>query len=289
MRAARQKTVTAVLVVGASVLTLLTDVSGAGAKTAEAAAPAAAASAPAGYSIASSGFIHALNGYQTHGQVACPSGTKPVGGGVTVDAENVLAGVNSSYPIASSWAADVNNTSGADTLMNVFAVCAKRPKLTFKVVTASFSVAANSQASGRAICPRGVVVGGGTRSDSASTAINVNSSFPDTTKSWRVDMDNATPTASTFAVFAICRVTAPAGYSRKIGSPVGNPAESQTPLAISCTGSSVPLSGGVLSTSSSTAVDVNTSTPNGSGWLVYENNGSTLDSSATGYVICAGS
>ena len=202
---------------------------------------------------------------------------------------STLASINSSFPTGKrDWAVDLNNTSGVDTTMRVYAVCVNRSARKFTVTSAGFTASANAQSSGTVNCPSGVVVGGGVFSNSGSTAVNVNSVFPDTTTSWRADMNNATASDSVFTVWAICRDAAPVGYSRQIGAEVTNPAGSQTNVPVSCPGSSVPLSGGVLSSSGSTAVNVNESVPNGQSWVNYENNASGSDAGATPYAICAG-
>jgi hypothetical protein len=101
-------------------------------------------------------------------------------------------------------------------------------------------------------------------------------------------MNNATASAGSFTVWAICRNTKPGGYHVQVGSAVANQAGAQTQAQVACPGNSVPLSGGVFSSSPSTAVNLNESIPDNQSWLAYENNASGSDSSVTPYAICAG-
>ena len=68
------------------------------------------------------------------------------------------------------------------------------------------SLPANSQTHATKACPPYTqVIGGGVASASGSTAVNVNSSFPtDSEDGWRADVNNATNSATTFTVYAIC-------------------------------------------------------------------------------------
>jgi hypothetical protein len=285
-------------------LTLVGGVGAAGAKTVHLATTAAAGAAssaklggsavisnslPAGYSIATSGTLTATNGVQTRGTVTCPGTLKPVGGGAYVASTSTLANLNSSFPVSKhTWAVDVNNASGADTTFQVYAVCIKRGNLAFTVNTNVFTAAANTQSSGTVGCPSGVVVGGGVLSSSGSTAVNINTLIPSGTSGWRADMNNATASANSFTVWAICRNTKPGGYSVQVGSAVDNPSGAQTRVQVACPGNSVPLSGGVFSSSGNTAVNLNESIPSGQTWLGYENNASAGDAAATPYAVCAG-
>jgi hypothetical protein len=285
-------------------LTLVGGVGAAGAKTVHLATTAAAGAAssaklggsavisnslPAGYSIATSSPFTATNGFQSRGTVTCPGTLKPVGGGAATPSTSTLVNMNSSFPVSKhSWAVDINNTSGTDTTFTVYAVCIKRGSLAFTVNTAVFSVGANAQSSGTTSCPSGVVVGGGVLSSSGSPSVNINTLIPAGTTGWRADMNNATASATNFTVYAICRNTKPGGYSVQIGTPVDNPSGAQTEVIVACPGNSVPLSGGVFSSSGKTAVNLNESIPSGQTWLGYENNASAGDAAATPYAVCAG-
>jgi hypothetical protein len=284
-------------------LTLVGGVGAAGAKTIHVAATTARTansaksggsavisnSLPAGYTIATSASFTATNGIQSRGTVTCPGTLKPVSGGVATPSMSTLVNVNSSFPFSKrSWAVDVNNTSGADTTFTVYAVCVKRGRLAFTVNSNLFTATANTQTEAVVGCPSGVVVGGGVLSNSGSTSVNINTLIPAGTTGWRAHMNNATAADTTFTVWAICRNTKPGGYSEQVASSVDNPPGAQTQVQVFCPGNSVPLSGGVFSSSGSTAVNLNESIPDGQSWLGFENNTSGGDTSATPYAICAG-
>src|SRR5262249_14418755 len=133
----------------------------------------------AGYTVARSEVLPARSGTQARGHAACPPGTVVLSGGVLVDSESVLAGVNSTFPAGDGWTVDVNNGSGFDTVFSVYAVCASPPKR-YRVVQAGRpSSPTGSQTAADAQCPRGSLpVGGGELSSSGSVGANLNTSFP---------------------------------------------------------------------------------------------------------------
>jgi hypothetical protein len=290
VRSARRTSLSAVFVVGTAALTLMIGVPGAAALTGAARTTAAPASAPAGYTVVVAAPVDAVNGLESDAGATCPGKTRPVGGGASVDSTSREANISSSYPNgAHGWAVAVNNTSGADTEIQAYAVCVTWSAAAFKIVNANFKAPASVQTSGRVVCPHGVVVGGGVRSDSSSTGVNVNGLYPDTTTSWHVDVNNSTASPSTFSVWAICRTKAPAHYSRVVAGTVANIAGAQTFVGITCPGSSVPLSGGLMSSAGNFNVNLNESMPSTHGWTNFENNPTAFNFNATGYAICAGS
>jgi hypothetical protein len=245
--------------------------------------------APAGYTVVSSGGITVAPGTQTHGEVSCPTPTKPVSGGVSTPSADLGVNMSSSYPKGPrNWAVNMNNASGTATSMYVYAVCIKRPAAQFTVNTAPFTAPANSQVVGVVPCPSGVVVGGGVRSSSTSTAVNIASIEPTNTTQWEAWINNATASNTSFTVWAICRNNQPAGYSRQMGAVVANPAGQDTYANATCPGAKVPLSGGIYSDGSGLHQNVNMSAPGGRDWLGYFNNGDAFDDNIFAVAICAG-
>jgi hypothetical protein len=248
-----------------------------------------ALSLPAGYVVVAGNLVDAPNLLQTVTSVKCPKPTKPIGGGAFVDSTSTLANVNTSYPIGNrSWAVDVNNASGDYTTIHAWAVCVARPSGKFTVASATFANPANTQTQGIVNCPSGVVVGGGAFSNGSTMNVNINSMFPLGQSSWRADMNNGSGDDEVLYVYAVCRNEAPKGYSVQVGAAVVNPPSTQTRVSVACPGASVPLSGGVYSTSGALTVNMNESIPSGQSWLSYENNGSLSSTTATPYAICAG-
>jgi hypothetical protein len=73
------------------------------------------------------------------------------------------------------------------------------------VVSDSIANPALTDSSGTVQCPAGsVVYGGGVYSDSASTLTNVGGSYPFAEDTWFVDVNNGSPTDTSFQVYAIC-------------------------------------------------------------------------------------
>jgi hypothetical protein len=254
-----------------------------------AASPSALAGAPRGYHIVNSGFLTAANGSQTQGFVTCPTGTVPFGGGAEVTSFSTAANINTSIPTSNGWRADVNNASGSDTTFEVYAVCAKAPRYYQVVESSPIANPAFGEATATAACPVGTkVLGGGAYSESGDTAVNLNTTIPQG-NAWRVDMNNGSAFSTAYEVYAVC-AHKPGGYTVLSGNSVAAAAGQQSSAHVSCPAPTVPLGGGIYSSSDSTLVNVNTSTPNTSinGWDAYESNGSPSDASITPWVICAG-
>lgn len=146
---------------------------------------------------------------------------------------------------------------------------------------------ANSQVSGTVACPANEkVVGGGAIISSSSLAENLNVSVPETDgRTWQVFVNNASATDGTFRVYADC-VRRVNQYAVVIGTGVANLAGTQTSASVTCPTGTFPLGGGGFASSSSTAVNLNTSIPLTKGWRVDVNNASTSDETATAYAVC---
>jgi hypothetical protein len=266
------------------------------AKTSEPANPQAPASTPSGYLIVISAIMTASNGVQTFGTVACPATSggvtrSPQSGGVLVTSSSLGANIDATYPDVDrvSWDVYVHNNSGTDTSFRVYAVCAKPRTGYAQISSASFTDPAGGQASGVALCPSGTkILGGGAVIVTGSLLANINSSFPSGTNAWRVDANNGSPTSTTFNVYAVCsNYGARKNYGVHIGAAVDNPPGTETAAPISCPAGQSSLGGGVVSSSFSTAVNINSTFPLTGGWANDVNNGTTSDASIIPYVICA--
>src|SRR4051794_13052552 len=121
----------------------------------------AAAGPPRGYVVVSSGQVIAPDGAQTRGFVTCPSRTVPLGGGAFVASSSVAVNLNSSFPTAVGWVADVNNESSAATSFAVLAVCARRPT-GYVVVPQTVPNGARTRSTTTLSCPGSTrILGGG--------------------------------------------------------------------------------------------------------------------------------
>jgi hypothetical protein len=242
---------------------------------------------PRRYTVVNTGSLAALDGSQTHGAKTCPARTVVWGGGVFVSSGQLGANVNSSYPADNGWAADVNNAGGSDTTFVVYAICAKQPRTGYSIQSAKATNIAGHQTSVSVTCPGTTkILGGGGYSNSGSTAVNINSTFPFSKNTWRVDMNNASGSDATATAYAVCGRAR--GRTNVVGSAVTNTAGQQTHSAVACPLPQVPSGGGQMSSSSNTAVNMNGTSPTSNGWESWENNASGVNANTTSYVVCVG-
>jgi hypothetical protein len=156
-----------------------------------------------------------------------------------------------------------------------------------QVTSALLADPAGAQVSGSVACPGTThVVGGGAVISGTSLAENLNASVPFSDGSgWIVYVNNASGTAGTFAVYAVC-ATNILSYSVVTSAPTDNPAGLQTQVPVTCPQGSAPLGGGGVASSGDTAVNLNSSFPLKKGWRVDVNNGSGGGDTVTTYAIC---
>jgi hypothetical protein len=230
---------------------------------------ASGAAKPAGYKIVSADFS-APSGLDASGSVACPkvkgAQTVPLSGGVLIHGNSLETSINSSWPAAKGWNADVNNASAAATDFTVYAVCAKKMTGYVQQKSAAVSNPAGSQNGAGYACPAGdVLLGGGALSSSHSTLVNLDS------------------------VYHLCaKLNVPAtGYQLVAGTPVVNPAGEQSGASVFCPGGLSTIGGGLVTTSTSIDVTLNTTFPFAGGWGGDENNASGANANLTAYVLCA--
>jgi hypothetical protein len=91
---------------------------------------------------------------------------------------------------------------------------------------------------------------------------------------------------SSVTVYAVCGSAV--GYHLVKGPPVENDSGSQSAADIYCPSSSVPLGGGLRSSSRSIKVNLASSDPFVQGWENWENNASSKNATMTPYEICVG-
>jgi hypothetical protein len=253
--------------------------------------------APAGYAVDSNTFNVLNDGGTFGGGAVCPGTEVPVGGGVFVTSGSLLADVHYSFPEYSKaqhiadWSVGVDDDSGADTTATAYVVCINRPA-NYRFVRNALNLPPGAQTTGRATCPTGTsLLGGGVNANIDGSLVDINSIEPQSKTTWRVDMNNPTSTNGIFQVIAICG-SKPQGYTIVSGALTDNAPGAQDRAFVACPGAEVPLSGGVFSDSSSTAVDVNSTVPSvvagSSEWVAFENNASGTDADITARAVCAG-
>jgi hypothetical protein len=255
--------------------------------------PGTAAAKPAGYAIVSSGVFTAPAGLEGLGTVTCPKSkgvqTSPLSGGALTSGDDLAENINSSWPTTTGWSVDMNNAGATSASFQVYAVCAK--KLSGYVLRKSRSVSnpAGAENAANYSCPSGdVVFGGGVFSASSQTSVNIASEWP-IGATWQVYVNNGSAQATSFRVYEICAKinTSTTHYQVVAGTTVGNPAGDQTVAIQPCPGGLSLLSGGVSSSSLLTTVNLNTTFPDETEWVSYENNASADDETITPYAICA--
>jgi hypothetical protein len=241
-----------------------------------------------GYVVETSQLLAAPDDTQTRGTVSCPLGKVPLGGGVVVTSGSIFANVNSSFPSATGWIADVNNATGADTTFVVVAVCAKPPRHYSIQQSNVVDNPANTQSVAVALCPAGSLpLGGGALSESTNLFVNIDTTQPFGNQ-WKIFENNASTPDIDTSVQAIAICGKLPGYNVQQGPAAPNPPVTQVESSASCPAGTIPTGGGMISDFSNVGVNLNSSAPNGSSWIAFENNASAFTPSAIATVVCAG-
>jgi hypothetical protein len=260
-------------------------------------APLAAPPALTGYTVVTSAILDNPNGAQSNGTVSCPAGTVALGGGAIGGSFAVQQNINGSVPlvqggIATGWDVWMDNTTGADSDFNVWAVCAKKPKA-YAVVQHTIDNPPGTQVTDTLQCPLnargkpGKVLGGGGVGEAAVTGQDINTSVPigGHVHAWRVDMNNNTASDENSTVFTVCGNEK--SWKVVSGAAVDNPPSTQTQVDVNCPAGLTAVGGGAFSNSFSTLVNLNTTFPaSASDWRSYENNASGADTSVTPWEVC---
>jgi hypothetical protein len=222
--------------------------------------------APADYHLISSGPIPLRPDkvLDTGGQVTCPPGTVPWGGGASFTGGLPAVGdnINTSAPTGNGWRARYNNASGrAGDNFVINSVCAKAPH----GYAQRFAVVDNppmTQVSAVAMCPTGtVLLGGGVFSTSDSVNAFTTSAFPRGPHAYAGSMWNGTARDEKFDVFANCGAMPP-HYKivRNPGTAVVGPNTDIAAGAVCPTGTSV-VGGGISITTPRPTVTLGESLP----------------------------
>jgi hypothetical protein len=166
---------------------------------------------PRDYTIVQSGYFDNPAGAQTGAiYAACPAGTKVLGGGGFMSNGLTSVNLNSSwpeerflYPPTYWWVLTVNNASASDNLVFAFAVCGKEPGYYLAQGT-NVSNPAGAQSFASVTCPPPTtVLGGGIYSSSASTAVNIDSTYV-AANGWNAWENNASTSNAIIFPVAIC-------------------------------------------------------------------------------------
>ena len=143
-----------------------------------------------------------------------------------------------------------------------------------------------AQTHGTVTCPaRKQPSGGGVFNESGGFPSAINSSYP-SGQSWDVDVNNPTSISGGFIVFAVCLAKSPSPLYKVVTAAAVATNGAQTTGLVTCPTKTVVIGGGAFSSSSSTAVNFNTSLPQNNGWRVDMNNTSGSDSNFAVYAVC---
>jgi hypothetical protein len=162
----------------------------------------------------------------------------------------------------------------------------------YKIVTKHFTAPSGADTAGSVACPKfkgaqTVPLSGGAKVNGPSLETNINSSWP-TAKGWDVRVNNASATAATVIVYAVCAKKL-SGYVQEQSASVTNPAGSQSGAGFGCPSGEQLLGGGALSSSRSTLVNLNSSWPGGMTlvWNIDMDNASSASAAFNVYALCA--
>jgi hypothetical protein len=246
----------------------------------------ASAAPPRGFVEVTSSDLFSLAGAQSHGSVDCPAGTVPLGGGVGAAVFTGLT-VNSTYPTATGWAADVNNPDAASSFFDVTVTCAQRPRGYEIFTTPSSVVPAGRQASAIAVCPgRTKPLGGGVFSSSGLLSVNLADSYP-LRGQWNVAENNASTFDTQITAYAVCGKVR--GYDLVRGQlSTLNPGITLGGVSCQAPDTQVAIGGGVFTNSTDPRVTVAGTFWESNSWATDLRNGDVSGVLFQPFVVCAG-
>ena len=263
----------------------------AAATNAFAASAATAPTAPPGYQRVISAPIPIPPGtFDSGGQVTCPAGTVPWGGGAgfTGGFASLGENINTSAPAGDGWRARYNNSgTRTDDHFRVDAICARQPA-GYTTTFTTVDNPAGAKSAAIAVCPAGTrLLSGGTLSTADTADVQLLSAWPLGPERFKSVMWNGSATDQQLTTFAICGHK-PAGYaitsatSSDTGGPDTLAADLQCPAGTSI------LGGGVHVTSPRPAVTVGASLDDSdTQWLSEVVNDAPDPATETTYAICA--
>jgi hypothetical protein len=245
-----------------------------------------------GYQVVESGTLTDWAGGQTHDEVVCPAGKLPVGGGAQLYSSALGENLASSYPTTQGWAVDVNNTTTADGLYDVYAVCAN-PEGYFVYGYGPFISHAGHGGAADDGCGRNKkVLGGGVRTHTTDTSVSIQQNFPLpeglanwAPGYWQVEMTNPTSQDLSFDEFVICGKIKHS-YQVVKGTTSVDRAGTREQVNTYCPTGTRPLGGGVQTITGETGVTLNSTFPWPTGWSGIENNTSAADPEFSVSVVC---
>jgi hypothetical protein len=169
--------------------------------------------------------------------------------------------------------------------------------LGYNVQTARGTAASATQASLSLSCPGDTVVyGGGISVKPHVLGANEEDSYPESTNEWIAGVNNSSGASLSFKVYIIC-ADETSGYTMIQTPQTSNPANTDTALESECPNGLVNFGGGVKTSSSSLAVNLDENAADGPvenskkvfSWIADVDNEFSGGDNATGYAICGDS
>jgi hypothetical protein len=134
----------------------------------------------------------------------CPTGSKPLGGGVHVASSDLSVNMANTLPLSRQWQVDENNAGTTDTTATAIVICGSVPKYR-QIIAPLHHVPAQSQVLVKATCPAPfVVMGGGGFSGSLSTSVDLAFSSMDEGFDWFAAINNPTDTTTGAVGTVVC-------------------------------------------------------------------------------------
>jgi hypothetical protein len=184
------------------------------------AAPAPAA--PSRYQQLWSELFTAPAHGQGAGMLACPQGTRVVGGGVFTNTPGLDQSTNASYPDADgrAWIGRLNNDRATDSQVRIVLVCLAGVR-DYSVVRGrpvTEPPGADATTTTSAACPAGtVVLAGGASAGSDAPRLALAASRPVEESGWQAAYNNHSNVSARAVSFAVCGHR-PKGYAIVVGS-----------------------------------------------------------------------
>ena len=199
----------------------------------------------------------------------------------------------SSYPTTQGWAVDVNNTTTADGLYDLYAVCAN-PQGYFVYGYGPFVSHAGHGGAADDGCGRNMkVLGGGARSNTTEARRQPPAELPAARGPGELDAGPvadrddqphlAGPQLRRVRHLREDQAHLPGGQGHRLRRPCRDRGEQ---INVDCPPGTRPLGGGVQASSIDTGVTINSSFPWPTGWSGIENNTSTTDATFSASVVC---
>ncbi len=247
------------------------------------------AAVPRNWTYVAGPNITVTGGHDGFTQATCPPGTVPQGGGAFVG-DGVHSNLNTTYPDPNgvSWDANVNQSDASgSTGANVDLICAQ-PNTGYTVFTsASIANPAGTTTTGTANCPAGTnVLGGGVKPSSQDVNVNLNSTYPTSPTSWQASVANASASAESFTVYAVCSEPFD-GYGIIVGQSTTQGPNQQSRAEADCPGGEEAVGGGVSASSLDPNVNISADDARPNYWVIWQNDSSpTASDTFTAYVVC---